>query len=89
MKTIKVVYDDTCEFILDIVEDFEDKAFVEIFSMEFRKERKHAKVLQTDFGTTNLPLIVFEDENQEYYAAIWSESKPDWREEIIKYLNYV
>jgi hypothetical protein len=32
-------------------------------------------------------VIVFENENLEEYAAIWSESNPDWEKEINKELN--
>ena len=41
----------------------------------------------TRHGTPNVPLIVFKDENLKEYAAIWSESNPDWLAEINKILN--
>lgn len=89
MKTIKAVYNEETAFILDIVKEFEDVAFVETFDRTFRREKKKAIELQTDYGTTNLPLVVFEDENLEGYACIWPENKPDWKKDIIKYLKYV
>lgn len=41
------------------------------------------------YGTKNIPLVVFEDENLQEYGAIWSESNPDWKSEIIKKLTDV
>ena len=32
------------------------------------------------------PLIVFADENLDEYAAIWSETNPDWKLEIERIL---
>ena len=40
-----------------------------------------------DFGTTNLPLIIFQDENLKDIFAIWSENNPDWEKEILNKLN--
>lgn len=89
MKTIKAVYNEETTFILDVVSKFQDKAFVETYDLSYRKERKKGRVLQEDYGTKNLPLIVLEDENMEGYAAIWPENDPNWEEEIIKYLKYI
>ena len=41
----------------------------------------------TRFGTKNVPLVVFENENLDEYAAIWSEQNPDWEKEISDKLN--
>ena len=41
----------------------------------------------TRHGTKEVPLIVFADENLQEVSAIWSEQKPDWKEEILKNLN--
>lgn len=89
MKLIKIVYDSKTEFIKDLLFEFEDIAIIESYNTDHHKERKHARVLQTAYGSKNLPLVVFEDENQEGYAAIWSENNPDWIKETNKFLNYV
>ena len=82
MKIIRVLYDKSTKFILDIVKDFEEEAIVKTINVESRHNFKQARAIQTNFGTKNLPLIVFEDENLEEVAGIWSESNPDWRKEI-------
>ena len=87
MKIIRVVYDKDCEFILDIVEEFADQHYVESYSLDKRKEVKSARVIQTDLGSKNVPLIAIEDENQELVAAVYSESNPNWRESLIEKLK--
>lgn len=89
MKIIKVVYNSDTAFIVDVVSEFSEIVIVELYDTNHHKEKKSARVLQTAYGSKNVPLVVLEDENQEGYAAIWSESNPNWREEIIKYLKYI
>ena len=87
IKVLKAVYDSNTKFILDIVDKFEKDIIIETFSTDNYKELKTIRGIQTRFGTKNLPLIVFEDENLEEVAAIWPEAKPDWEEEIKLKLN--
>lgn len=87
MKVIKVVFSDETNYILNIVEEFEDKAIIETFNIDIRKQQKAARSIQTNFGTKKVPLIVFEDENLEEVDAIWSESNPDWGKRIGEILS--
>lgn len=87
MKVIKVVFSDKTSFIVDLVEDFENRAIVEYYNIDKRKDRKKAITMQTNFGTKTLPLIVFEDENLDEVDAIWSESDPEWESEINRILT--
>lgn len=90
MKTIKVYYSSYNKDILKEVEEFNQVAFVEVYSINNRKEMKKVKQAMEDYGTKNLPFIVFEDENFEGVGAIWSEQKPtNWKEEITKKLNEI
>mgnify|MGYP001063545291 CR=1 FL=1 len=82
MKIIKVVYDNSTDFILEIIESFKDIAIVEKINASNYKNLKTVRGIQTRFGTKNFPLIIFEDENLEEVAAIWSESNPDWKQKI-------
>jgi hypothetical protein len=86
MKIIKIVYSDQSKFILELVKQLTTKVYVESFNVSHYKEKKKAIPILTRHGTTNVPLIVFENENLEEYAAIWSESYPDWIVEINKIL---
>lgn len=86
MKIIKVIYNETTDYILDIVQQFSTGIYVETFNTDHYKEKKKAIPIMTRHGTTNVPLLVFEDENLEEYAAIWSELNPDWKKEINKVL---
>jgi hypothetical protein len=87
MKIVKVVYDDATKYILDIIKDIKVKIYLEEYNYSITKDKKKAIPIMTRHGTKNLPLVVFENENIEEYAAIWSESSPDWLEEINKILN--
>jgi hypothetical protein len=78
--------DHDTKFILDIIEAFESICVLETFNMDNYKEAKKGRPILTRHGTTNLPLIVFEDENLEEVAAIWSEQNPDWEKDITKKL---
>lgn len=87
MKVLKVVYDDNTISILDIIQDITVKVALETYNINDYKQKKKALPIMTRHGTTNVPLLVFADENLDEYAAIWSESTPNWVEAIIKILN--
>ena len=87
MKIIKVIYNSESEFILGIVDTVPAKHIIEKYNMDFHKDKKKAREILERYGTKNLPLIVFENENLDEYAAIWSEQSPDWRVEINNKLN--
>ncbi|MGV8961937.1 MAG: hypothetical protein ACOH2V_00970 [Candidatus Saccharimonadaceae bacterium] len=86
MKILKIVYDKNTLDILNVVDKIPVKVYVETFNISNYKEKKKAIPIMTRHGTSNVPLLVFEDENLEEYAAVWSESKPDWLVEINKIL---
>ena len=87
MKIIKVIYNSESEFILGIVDAVPSKHIIEKYNTDFHKDRKKAREILERHGTKNLPLVVFENENLDEYAAIWSEQNPDWRVEINNKLN--
>ena len=87
MKVIKIIYDINTQFINDIVDNIKHKVVIERFTLNDYKQKKKAIPIMTRFGTTNVPLVVFEDENLIEYAAIWSEQNPDWEKEINKILT--
>ena len=87
MKIIKVIYNSESEFIWGIVDAVPAKHIIEKYNMDFHKDRKKAREILERHGTKNLPLVVFENENLDEYAAIWSEQNPDWRKEIINKLT--
>lgn len=82
MKIIKVIYNSDTSFILDIIKKINRKVYIDSYNLDVNKERKKAIPIMTRHGTKNVPLLVFENENLEEYAAIWSESNPDWKTEI-------
>ncbi len=87
MRIVKVVYNDNTTFILDIVKSINKTFYLESFNTDNYKEKKKAIPIMTRHGTKELPLVVIENENLEEIDAIWSESTPDWKNEIIKKLN--
>lgn len=87
MKTIKVLYNDSTNFIIDIVDKFKNQAYIESYNFNIYKDKRKIQVLQEDYGTKNFPFLIFEDENLKGVAAIWSESAPDWEKEIHKILE--
>lgn len=87
MKVIKVIYNNDTQFINDIVDNLKHKVILEKFTLDDYKQKKKAIPIMTRFGTTNVPLVVFEDENLIEYAAIWAEQNPDWLKEINKILE--
>ena len=87
MEVIKVIYNDETNFIVDIVNTIKEKHLLELYNTDFHKDKKKAREILERHGTKNLPLVVFENENLDEYAAIWSEQNPDWRVEINNKLN--
>lgn len=87
MKIIKIYYNNDCKFIIDIINNLDKKVIVEKYNLDIYKEKKKAIPTMTKYGTKNVPLLVFEDENLKEFATIWSESKPDWNKEIIRLLD--
>ena len=87
MKIIKVIYDNNSKFILDIVRNLLIKVYLEEYNISNYKEHKKALPIMTRFGTKQVPLLVFEDENLHEYNAIWNERNPNWLNEINKILN--
>lgn len=87
MKTLKVIYNNETKYILDIANKFSNNFYVEPLNTNVHKEKRKAKQYQEDFGSSNLPLIIIEDENLIGINAIWSENNPDWEDEINKILN--
>ena len=86
MQTLKVLYNNNCTFITDIVNKFKDYFYIELYNYD-SKQKKKVKLMMEDFGTLNLPLIIFQDENLKDIFAIWSENNPDWEKEILNKLN--
>ena len=82
-----VVYDDSCRFILDILDSIEFGIKVETYDYNHYKERKKALPIMTRNGTRNLPVIEFVDMDGEESEVIWSESNPNWKDEIIRIAN--
>ena len=78
MKVIKAVYNEESKFIVDIVEGFKDTCIIETFNMDHHQQAKKGRPILTRMGTSNLPVVVFEDENLEEVSAIWPEQEPSW-----------
>lgn len=87
MNTIKVIHNNDTKFILDIAKKFKSRAYIEPYNFDVLRLRKKIYRMQEEFSTKKFPLIVFEDENMEEVAAIWSESNPDWESVIANILN--
>lgn len=89
MKIIKIIYDDNTKFIVDIVKNIQEniKIYVEEYNISDYRQKKKALPIMTRHGTSNVPLIVFENENLDEYAAIWVEANPNWEIEINNILN--
>jgi hypothetical protein len=87
MRIVKVIYNNNSAFILDIVKSINKAFYLESYNTDNYKEKKKALPIMTRHGTKELPLVVIENENLEEIDAVWSESAPDWKNEIIKKLN--
>lgn len=83
MKTIKVIYDNNTDFIVDITEEFASLCYVDFYNLTTYKQKSKIRKMQENFGTKKLPLLIFQDENLNDYNAIWTESNPNWSEEIV------
>lgn len=79
---IRVVYDEDCRFILDIVNKYNIEK--EFYSLNHYKEKKKALPILTRNGTRNVPLIEFVNEEGEESKVIWSETNPNWEQELDK-----
>jgi hypothetical protein len=87
MKILKIIYDNDSKFILDVIKKISVKVYKEFYNISNYKDKKKAIPILTRWGTKNVPLIVFENENLVEYNAVWSEQNPDWQLEINKILN--
>lgn len=87
MKILQIIYNKETSYIFDVLKELQIRVCIEQYNIDHHKEKKKALPIMTRHGTPNVPLIVFKDENLEEYAAIWSESNPDWLAEINKILN--
>lgn len=80
---IRIIHDENSKYILNYIpEDVE----VEIYNIDFDKEKKKAIPIMVRNGTRNVPLITLV-ENGEETKVIWSETNPDWEKEIKKLLR--
>lgn len=80
---IRIIHDENSKHILNYIpEDVE----VEIYNIDFDKEKKKATPIMVRNGTRNVPLITLV-ENGEETKVIWSETNPDWEKEIKKLLR--
>jgi glutaredoxin len=77
-QLIKVVYDDHCKFILDIIDKY--NIGKETYSLDHYKERKKGIPILSRNGTRNVPLVVLIGDDSE--KVIWSENNPDWEKEL-------
>ena len=84
-QLIKVVHDDDCKFILDIIENYDIKK--ETYNLNHYKEKKKAIPIMSRNGTKRVPLIVLVDELGEESKVIWSETNPDWKAELDELLK--
>lgn len=87
MKTIKVIFSNDTTFINGIISNIDIPYIFEGYNVSYLKDRKKTREMMARYGTKQVPLIVFEDENLKEYGAIWNEQNPDWKKEIIKKLN--
>lgn len=88
MKIVKLVFDNSCAYVLDVLEELDEKIILETYNIDHYKEKKSAIPIMTRFGTKKVPLLVFSDENLIEYAAHWAESNEEITVELIKkYIN--
>ena len=80
-QLIRVVYDEDCKSILDIVNLYKDIIEIETYSLNHFKEKKKAIPIMVRNGTKNVPLITLV-QNEEEAKVLWSESNPDWKKEL-------
>lgn len=82
MKILKVVYNNSTDFIINIVDKFKDQLYIETYNQNVYKDRKKVYEIQEELASKNYPLLMFKDENLEIVGGIWSEGNPDWEKEI-------
>lgn len=80
LSKIRVVYNDNCRFILDLVENLEIE--VETYNLDHYKQKKSGYLILARNGTKNTPLVALVNDKGEEYKIIWSENNPDWKKEI-------
>lgn len=84
---MKVLYNNQTKFIEEIANKFRGKAIIELYNYDKSKKRSSIRKMQENFGSKNYPLVIFENENLEEVFALWSESQPNWEEDIQWVLN--
>jgi hypothetical protein len=88
MKVIKAVFNNDTTFINDIISNIDIPHIFEGYNISYLKDRtKRVREMMARYGTKNLPLVIIENENLDEVSAIWSESDPNWKDEIIKKLK--
>ena len=88
MKVIKAIFNNDTIFINDIISDIDIPHIFEGYNISYLKDRtKRVREMMARYGTKNLPLVIIENENLDEVSAIWSESDPNWKDEIIKKLK--
>lgn len=84
-QLIKVIHDEDCKFILDIIENYDIEK--ETYNLNHYKEKKKAIPIMSRNGTKRVPLIVLVDELGEESKVIWSETNPNWKAELDELLK--
>ena len=91
MKQINIIYNQDCEYVLNIVNKYcKDDIIKTTYNTDNYKERKKALPIMVRNGTKNVPLITLINEDDEEYKVLWSENHDgvlDWEnsiEEIFK-----
>lgn len=91
MKQINIIYNQDCEYILNIINKYYTDDIIKItYNTDNYKEKKKALPIMVRNGTKNVPLITFINEDDEEYKVLWSENHKgvlDWEnsiEEIFK-----
>ncbi len=82
MRVIKVIYNSECKDVLELLKKV-PRIIIEKYDYGHYKERKNAVPIMTRHGAKQLPFLVFEDENNQEYAAYWPESKKELTLELI------
>ena len=84
-QLIRVVYDENCEFILDIIKEYDIQN--ETYSLNHYKEKKKGIPILVRNGTRNVPLVALVNENGEESKVLWSENNPNWKRELDELLK--
>lgn len=94
MITIKKVYKKDCQPCVEmsaILEELADSVEFkleefDITSTAFTERRKGKSILST-YATTNIPFLLFVDEEGKEYAALYQEEGPATLEKVLNKLN--